>query len=105
MSDLGPDCDTNDHEEIGAGDLAEFWEELARELNVQLTAMTEQWRKTNGEYERVSKALCRVQRQLTEAQQEIKQLREACMQVTDTRGDVLRLYQVVQEALAGTKEG
>ena len=37
MSDLGPDCDTNDHEEIGAGDLAEFWEELARELRVQLT--------------------------------------------------------------------
>ena len=45
-------------------------------LRVELTAMTEQWRKTNGEYERVSKALCRMQQQYTKDQQEITRLRK-----------------------------
>ena len=70
-------------------------EEHNRIVEQTITAMTEQWRKTNGEYERVSKALCRVQRQLTESQQEIARLNEVLRRRTFG----------ITGIEAGTKEG
>lgn len=44
------------------------------QLQATITAQQEQWRKTNDEYERVSKALCRLQKVNDEQQEEIRQL-------------------------------